>query len=196
MIGVNFQPGQNGNGYDPRGNGAPSAGNGVQEAIKVLSLRLPKVVGAQGVAPQGLLESMGGGGSRVDSVVNQVLSRMFPTGGGQMPPMQMASFGTMPEAPGNAPSFSGSAQPAYGGLKQPAPIDRAYSSPRVIVDSPFGHGDLVMGLDGRPKTSPFGAGPFESLPGADFQQQPATIAPLPQWSYGGGGQEPDNPYAI
>src|SRR5688572_3321475 len=106
--GVNFQPGggPNGNPEQPRNGNA-----GVQEAIKILSLRLPKVVGAQAAAPMALLTSQGGGGNRVDSVVNQILARIMPTG--QPMGQPMAGFAPQPQAPDGAPSFSGSAQPNY-----------------------------------------------------------------------------------
>src|SRR5688572_24228692 len=99
--GVNFQPGGM-QGDDPNAQGKrPSAGSGVQEAIKVLSLRLPKVVGAQASVPQALLQGAGSGGSRVDSVVNQVLSRMMPTGQPQQTPTAQ-----VPQQQ-SGPSFSG-----------------------------------------------------------------------------------------
>jgi len=210
MIGVNFQPGT----QDQMSGGRPSNPNqGVQEAIKVLSLRLPKTVGAQAVAPQGLLQSLGGSGTRVDSVVNQVLSKMFP--GTASPASEMPSFGMAPMStpepsawggsPGgdSAPSFSGvSAPPSY-----PAPTrERAsdapniYGKPRVVVDSPLGQGDFTVGGDGRP-TGP-GGGVYEAAPslpnfdGSNFP--PASIAPTPKrspfgdWLGGyGGGSEPD-----
>jgi hypothetical protein len=75
--GVSFEPGQPGSQNTQK----PAGNTGVQEAIKVLSLRLPKVVGARAMAPQALLDSPGSGGNpRVDSVVAQIMGRMFPTG--------------------------------------------------------------------------------------------------------------------
>lgn len=83
--GVNFQPG----GSDPT-KAAPKGNQGsVQEAIKILSLRLPKVVGPRATAPAALLNAQGSGGNtRVDSVVNTVLQRYLPggEGAGQAPP--------------------------------------------------------------------------------------------------------------
>lgn len=187
MIGVNFQPGQSG-----YGNGSPK-GDNVQEAIKVLSLRLPKVVGAQGIAPSALMNSMGGGGSRVDSVVNQVLARMFPTG---MPPGQVASFGVTPEAPGSGPSFSGSAQPSYQSQQPETSSYQSpqYVTPRLVFEGGMNMGDFTLGADGRPKTSPFGAsGIFESLPGTNHSQPPASIAPLQPWPSGGSYQDEGQP---
>lgn len=216
MIGVNFQPGA----QDQMSGGRPSNPNqGVQEAIKVLSLRLPKTVGAQAVAPQGLLQSLGGAGTRVDSVVNQVLSKMFP--GTASPSSEMPSFGMAPTSTpepsawggsvggDSAPSFSGvSAPPSYPAPTRQSPSDapNIYGKPRVVVDNPLGHGDFTVGGDGRP------AGPggvfaeAPSLPNFDGSGfPPATIAPTPKrspfgdWlnSYGGGGSnEPDQPPAF
>ena len=83
IAGVNFQPGQiQGGGTQPR----PKQGNSVQEAIKILSLRLPKQVGPNALAPSALLNAQGSGGNpRIDSVVNTVMSRMFPTGDAPAP---------------------------------------------------------------------------------------------------------------
>lgn len=181
MIGVNFQPGASGNTMKP-------SENGVQEAIKVLSLRLPKVVGARGVAQGPLLQSQGSGGSRVDSVVNQVLSRMFPTGG--QTPSNVPSFGTAPEMPGT---------PTFGPRKEATSI--SYASPftqipRIIVGPgpTLPTGDFSVGPDGRPMGGPGGV--FGSLPGTDSGQPPATIAPFP--SPYGGGSDPyhERPYEI
>src|SRR5688572_14678794 len=108
--GVNFQPG---GGQDLTQERPRNAGSGVQEAIKVLSLRLPKVVGAQAAVPMPLMQSQGGGGNRVDSVVNQILSRIMPTGQPQSQPMAGLAPQPQQQAPQGAPSFSGSAQPNY-----------------------------------------------------------------------------------
>jgi hypothetical protein len=193
--GVNFQPGV---GTDPQSQSKPTSGSGVQEAIKVLSLRLPKVVGAQAAAPQALLQGTGAGGNRIDSVVNQVLARLMPTGQPSQQPMaQVPSIG--------APSFTGDAQqsqqaPAmpswpWGGQQQPQQPPKwqppAGFNPRVSVDNPMGGGDFTLGADGRPTGG----------------QPPSMIGELPQgyqppqpdfdligrllggWG-GGGGSEP------
>src|SRR5688572_16227147 len=110
--GVNFQPG---GGQDLTQERPRNAGSDVQEAIKVLSLRLPKVVGAQAAVPQALMQSQGGGGNRVDSVVNQILARIMPTGQPQSQPMPTMAPQQPQQAPApqGAPSFSGSAAPNY-----------------------------------------------------------------------------------
>src|SRR3990167_2210912 len=87
MIGTNFQPQP----LNPSGGALqkkPSADAWVQEAIKVLSLRLPKVVGAQSMAPGALLNAQGArGDSRIDAIVNRVLQQYLPT---EKPPMGQA----------------------------------------------------------------------------------------------------------
>ena len=159
MIGVNFQPGANSQ-NDQNGNGQ-SRSSGIQEAIKILSLRLPKVVGAQAGAPQALLTSQGGGGSRVDSVVNQIMSRILPTGQPQQPPQ--ANLESMPQQGGpSGPSFSGNAQPQYQPPRPTQWTPPPNFTPRVVMPSAFPQGDFTMGPDGRP---------VGSVPGA--------IAPLP-----------------
>ena len=134
--GVSFQP------SDPNATGAQkSPQQSLQEAIQVLSLRLPKTVGARAVAPGELLNAQGSGGNpRVDSVVNQVMSRMFPTGnapggapvlGGQMP----GTSGTMPVSPpvrydGNAPRPPGQT-PLSSWMPQPSG-----GTPKITFEQP------------------------------------------------------------
>lgn len=202
MIGVNFQPG---GGSGGSGNRPQGGNNSVQEAIKVLSLRLPRVVGAQAVSPQALLSSPGSGGNpRVDSVVNQVWQRLFPSPGASAETAQMPAFGMAPQSaydsgaqPQNAPSFGGEHYLGPQRSLQTAPRRESPSidhAPRVVVDNPLGFGDFSVGQDGRP----FGGGNlFGAPPSLDGgSQPPASIAPLPVFpSYGGGGgYEPGRPY--
>ena len=148
ISGVNFQPGggQQGDPAEARRQGR----SGVQEAIRILSLRLPKVVGAQAAVPQALLTGTGSGGSRVDSVVSQVLSRVLPTGQPQQTPTA-----TMPGGP-SQPSFSGDAgsptsapaMPSWPWTSQPTVQPQqpwtppAGLRPRVAIKSPFDQGDF------------------------------------------------------
>lgn len=98
--GVNFQPGMTGqDGTQPRS----KQGGSVQEAIKILSLRLPKRVGPNALAPAALLNAQGSGGNpRIDSVVNTVMGRMFPQGQPAQPPQPVAA----------GPQFGGDSRPA------------------------------------------------------------------------------------
>lgn len=181
--GVNFQPGggQNGTGETkPGGNQG-----GVQEAIRVLSLRLPKVVGAQSAAAMPLLTSQGSGGnSRVDSIVQQIMSRI----GGNAPSAPMMPAQT---APDNAPSFSGSAQPNYQPQSQPSWMPPPGFTPRIVITDPLGQGDFTTGPDGRPSGGVPGAIEQAPFPGMDFPLPSAPPTPSP-WErlgkiFGGGG---------
>ena len=167
MIGVNFQPGASrDNGQSPQ-----ARPDGVQEAIKVLSLRLPKVVGAQGIAPQPLLSSQGSGGNpRVDSVVNQILSRIMPTGQPQGP--------SAPMVPQMGPSFGGDV-----GGGQPQPRQEQQPSNRPPIGTPP---HIIVGSGGPPRwpgqATDDGGGPFPGLIGTlppNFQFPPPPTLPSP-----------------
>lgn len=167
MIGVNFQPGASQYG-EQNGNARPTGGSGVQEAIRVLSLRLPRVVGAQSAAPMPLLTSQGSGGnSRVDSVVNQVLSRYAPQ---MQPPMPMQP--SMASADG--PTFSGDAQTMYQAhpwaRKEATSI--SYGTPRVTVDQPPWQqiGSLLGGIQQEPESPSYTD---------SYTPPPSMLAPLP-----------------
>lgn len=151
--GVNFQPGMGQGGEQSQAQ--PSAGSGVQEAIKVLSLRLPKVVGAQAAAPMALLSGQGSGGSRVDSVVNQILSRIMPTGQPQQTPM--ANLSAPSQQPTPMPSWPWMPQ------QQEQPWQTAPKPPRVTIGNPPTWGtDADMRMPGERGTPP---GMFMELPG-------------------------------
>lgn len=84
-FGISFVPGAQDDPTRVNGNGRPGAPkNPVQEAIQVLSLRLPKVYGAQALAPAPLLTSPGGMGQpgAKGNVTAQALAQL---GGVPMP---------------------------------------------------------------------------------------------------------------
>jgi hypothetical protein len=92
----------------------------VQEAIRVLSLRLPKVVGSGAVAPSQLLQSRGSGSNpTADSVVQQVLQRMFPQAAPPSASQQPAA--PMMPTPPSAPSMPFSAPPPVSPFTPPPP---------------------------------------------------------------------------
>lgn len=163
MIGVNFQPGANqDNGQN--GNGGSRPGSGVQEAIKVLSLRLPKVVGAQAAVPMPLLTSQGGGGNRVDSVVNQVLARVMP--GGQMPMGQPQGAGPVSQDQG----FLGGANP-FQTLQRAPRVNIGDREPQPIQQAPA--------VDHAPNPYPFERGPAREAPSVDVAPSSPMPAPTP-----------------
>lgn len=115
--GLSFQPGAE-NGNNGKSRVAP-----VQEAIRLLSLRLPTVVGARGISPQALLEGQGGaglgGGGSVEALIRQLLQQM------QMPP-QLASQGGGGRAPVSGP-------PAQPGQPRPTPQFPSRSLPKPSI---------------------------------------------------------------
>lgn len=73
-LGVSFQPGAD--------NGAQRTP--VQRAVQLLSLRLPTVIGAQGISPQALLQSQGGagiGGGMSPDAAMELLRRLLGSAG-------------------------------------------------------------------------------------------------------------------
>lgn len=146
--GVSFQP------QDATGQTDPKlAPQSVQEAIKILSLRLPKTVGARAVAPGALLNAQGSGGNpRVDSVVNQVLSRMFPTGaapGGAPMVGQTGQNGTMPVSP--PVRYDGNARPSgQTSLSSMMPPINRGGTPNITFDRP--NGPITPGTPTPPGT--------------------------------------------
>lgn len=142
MFGINFQPGMQEQ-QGQNGNGSRPSGGGVQEAIKVLSLRLPKVVGAHGIAPMPLLTSEGSGGNpRVDSIVQQILSRMGVDAYPSAVPILGAAFGASNTMPPSAPW--GAQAPPQGPLAKPKiafsdptppPQPEGALFPRPVIDN-------------------------------------------------------------
>lgn len=127
-IGQSFAPtGQNQMRQQQGGGNAP-----LQQAIKVLNLRLPKVVGAGAVAPQPLLMSQGSGGV-------------------SMPPMPQQGA-TPGGAPGGAPTMPGQGAPPFGleeilrrifqpptgpaGSPAPQPPQGPAPLPRIVTQPP------------------------------------------------------------
>lgn len=176
LPGVSFQPGQGGTAQqNGNGNGAPNAGNSVQEAIKILSLRLPKVVGAQGVAPQRLLESMGSGGNpQIDSVLTRVWQKIFPNA---VPtsPIDFSYMGGSDPGASSTPSYS---QPQYQTEQRTPWRPPQGFDPRVIVGGPLApRWPNQAGVDGGGGFPP--ASIIEPAPRLDTSQF-ETPSPQPQ----------------
>lgn len=156
------QPGQ----YGGRQSGpnASNAPQGVQEAIKILSLRLPRVVGPSAVSPLSLLSSPGSGGAPIDSVVNKIIQKYFPQAPQSAPQSPMAppekppapmssgqppvlgsdpgtTSGTMPpSSPYQAPSEAQAPQSPFPDLRRQPEIEQSpfpdLRRPRIKVDEP------------------------------------------------------------
>src|SRR5512137_2970035 len=97
-IGLSFVPGGN---LDRKSSETPV--EPIQDAIQVLSLRLPRVVGAGAVAPGALLNAQGAaglmGGMDLDRMIKAIIDRMLPQVGGQPLTPQPRAEGPMGGAP-------------------------------------------------------------------------------------------------
>lgn len=109
-----------GNTYDPTGQQdqrtKPIAGTPIQQALQVLSLRLPRILGQNAVAPRQLLQAGG---------------QFRPQGASAalMPPTAMPPAGMVPSGMGasagagtaNLPAWMRSDRPMFGGAAPPPP---------------------------------------------------------------------------
>jgi hypothetical protein len=128
--GLSFMPGAD----DPQQQQGEAA-SPLQSAIKLLSLRLPTVTGARGIAPQGLLHGQGAGGL----MGNQSLMAWL---------QQVLSGGMAGGAPGMAPTpkvTPGIDDPARRGGRVPAP-EAVFNQEEFLKRVPGGG----FGNTGRP----------------------------------------------
>lgn len=161
--GVNYQPGLAATQTGAGGQAKPRSS--LQEAIKVLSLRMPKVVGPHAVAPAPLLTSAGSGGNPlVDSVVNTVLSRAFPQGQapqGQAPVVGQpgpGESGTMPPSP--PVRYDAPIPPMGPSAYEPLP---GYQPPSFSGDVPRTGGGGGGGRVEPPSAPPLGTPPHVTV---------------------------------
>lgn len=180
-FGVSFQPGVNGNGQARNGSGPQPPRNSIQEAIQMLSLRMPKVFGARAIAPAPLLTSPGGMGQPAarGNVSAQALASLagLPSGRG-MPSMPAPMIPTPPLAgptprqfaplPGPTPGQPGTG-PAPDGMSF-GDDQRSYPEPPVLNPPP---------PRGAPRMP-------EVLPNIEFGRAPAPppVLPGPRLTYG------------
>lgn len=129
--GLSFQPSQD---NAQGGSGSPKAGT--QNAVQLLSLRMPTIAGgAQSIAPQGLLDAQGGagvGGAPDKNALLMWLKRLLSQSGADMPP-QMGGDGMSGMGAGMAPAPPGVSPMGMDGGGSPAPR---------ITPSDLGGGDL------------------------------------------------------
>jgi hypothetical protein len=119
QLGLSFLPGANG----PSRNEAGPAGGRLEDIVRILSLRLPKVLGARAIAPEALLTSPGGsalpsgggtGGDPIADMIAQSVLQNMPSAG---------AVGTANPAGSFAPGIFGGAE----GGPPPSP-----PKPRII----------------------------------------------------------------
>jgi hypothetical protein len=139
-IGLSFMPG-GGGGTDPNAQ-KPTP---VQQAIQLLSLRIPRTVGAASGAPQSLLDSPGGsmlgGNPNSAAILEEIRRRLF--GGGGAPPSGpfQPSVPRMP-LPGAPPADEGGAPFGTPRVGFPGPGGREAgptgpSTPPPMAPEPF-----------------------------------------------------------
>ena len=178
-VGLTFQPGVSSNEATPFPKKA-QPGSGVQEAIKVLSLRLPKVVGAQGIAPQALLQSPGSANSRVDAVVNRVLGRILPGAGAGGPGSETGASGApMVQMPPGAPSFGGTPIPPTTPLSSWMPPS---AIPRIIPGDANDRPVTVTPTEPTPTGPPGGRTDLGPSPAPSPAPEPTPSSPDPSFS--------------
>lgn len=132
--GISFQPGtQQG-----------AASNPVQEAVQLLSLRLPTVVGARGIAPQALLNgqgsagmgSMGSPNAAIDLLQKLLMQSRAQTppmpGGPNQPPMDLMAMLSR----GGGGSGNNQPQPSQGQAPSPSPTPTPNPTPPPPVMPP------------------------------------------------------------
>ncbi len=101
-MGVSFVPGGQGDPQNRSQQGEASGAAPLQQAIQMLSLRLPRVVGANAMAPGQLLNAPGGMGGSGNPLLEALLRLAGMAGGGGMP-SGMPNQAPSPMAFGSAP---------------------------------------------------------------------------------------------
>lgn len=121
-IGRSFQPGQGQNGESQYGPNGQRQTPPVQQAIKLISTRLPTVLGARAPSPAELLHSPGGGG-----MTQGLIERLFrPQPQAPMPPTSappsqvMPPWMAPPQAPAQAPRPAAAQQAPRPQAPEPA----------------------------------------------------------------------------
>lgn len=190
-IGISFIPSQDNQNQGPQRSSLEGPGGDLAQAFKVLSLRLPQVLGARSIASRRLLESPGASGvsagganpmSAVFEALLRAMSGQSSAGGGYG--AGLSSSGLSVPAPGQSYGESlggifGSSLPRVipgdrpsGGTVTPAPP----SVPRAGTPPPGG--------DDRAGTPP---PPSPSFPGPDDSQSSNVYTDPGQSWMGGGG---------
>lgn len=167
-IGVTFMPTAEASANGPRQAGIEGqGGSDLAQAFKILSLHLPRVLGASAIAPKRLLTSQGAAGVAAPAGVSpysqvfQALLQSMGAGGGMAPSDPMAAYG----APGGgagagfdlqslASLFSGPTSYVPDGVGAPdtgAPLTQTYGPPppKVTFNEPPG-GDPFSGSASPP----------------------------------------------
>lgn len=175
--GLSFMPGaDDGTGTNQQNGPQRPAGTPVQSAIKLLSLRLPSVVGANAISPQALLQSpgsagVGGPGGMGGESLIEWLKKLLQQSQAQTPPQAQQAMA--------APSMSGN-----GGDSFSDSLSREREMNRPSM--PGGGGGVPTGGGGNAPQSPPSIPLPRVTPGEDERAGPASdlapSAPVNPWS--------------
>ena len=151
--------------------------NPVQEAVKILSLRVPRVVGATPMAPLALLSGQGGGG--LPSGVVETLLRALTPPEPSVPPVAAVPGPTLPAGPTPAPTLPTAVPqptvPVSPGIAPVAqPTTPAAPAPTARLSS------LLQGpaVNRPPAVMPTLTGAQGGMPN-EATSQPASLASIP-----------------
>lgn len=174
-LGLSYQPGadqQNGNG----GQGGPQAPP-VQEAIRLLSLRLPSVQGARSISPQALLQGQGSAGLGAGQGMSlgaaiEFLRRLLQQSGGRPGPQAAGMFAGQS---GGGGGFAPTPRVIPGALGRPSDFDvqrdpNAPSFQPVDVTPPSDLG-VSGGMGGTIYDGPMAGGQRQNGPFSDYLTQ-------------------------
>lgn len=137
------------------------AGSPVQTAIRILSLRLPRVIGAPGaIAPAPLLQSPGSGGDpRIDSLLERAWRRVMPNG----PSLSQAP--TVPVLPAGGDDRVGRMPTDIPPARYDAPLPSPWRRQRPSIDdAPLPRAPVPRVVPGEEQDGP---------------RRPITDTPLP-----------------
>lgn len=131
-VGITFIPNQDNQQQGPlRGSIEANGGSDLTDAFKILSLRLPQVLGAQSLAPKRLLGSQGSaaipGAFDPQTAIFEALLRNALGGGGG----SLASL-----VSGGGGSFGGESAPGLGGATRIIPGDLQGSEKQSVFTGP------------------------------------------------------------
>ncbi len=150
QLGVSFSPLDTGQGGQ---SGPGPGGSPLQDAIKILSFRMPTVVGAQGVSPL----AGNPGDNPTDNWLQNLFKGLLPPDQPGVPGQPAAPVGPMVTgAPGPMGGAPPSAPNVFGGAPPPGPPPGGAPNPIVITTPP-----------GIPKTTDPGPPPVSTAPVVD-----------------------------
>lgn len=162
QYGVSFQPGQSNGQEGPHGERRAAP---VQEAVRLLSLRLPTVTGARGIAPQELLHSQGAAGADTGAFsLESALEMLRRLRGTNVPPQLQFPQSGSSQQPTQAPVST----------KLPQPDRR---TPEIRFDQPASSQQRPRQDQPSRDVPVFTPGPPRIIPGDDRPTPEVVFAP-------------------